>query len=417
VKPPVTTAAGPWATARRRFLRNVPATVALVYLTLNGLVAVIGYPLLPDDTTHANFQLVELPKQAPGTAVVYFNQPIYPQPAQPGWWDYYRHGRPDAFRPLVTASVQRTDRNTMTAAYIDLRGKGQALSVPEFLLPLDKLAAQSQAWRAESGRPYALTGNVLQYFGTDGATHAVDADSLMQAFLDNHVVRRTFLMGTDGAGRDLWSRLMLGARLTLGIGLMAVLVSLLLGVTLGALAGFFRGRVDAVIMWLVSVVWSVPTMLLAIALAFALGKGTWQLFLAIGISSWVEVARIVRGQIFRLREMQFVEAAKALGYSPVRTILRHVLPNTTGPLLIVATANFAAAVLLEAGLSFLGVGVMPPAPSWGSMIREGYTQVMFDSGAWLAIFPCLAMVLVVISLNLVGLGLRDALDPDYDRSK
>jgi ABC-type dipeptide/oligopeptide/nickel transport system permease subunit len=406
----------PWAAAKRRFRRNVPAVIALCYLLLNALVALIGYPLLADDTAHANFQLVELPKQPPMTAVVYFQQPIYPTPEQPGWLGYYLHGRVDAARPLVTQSVGRSDRKTMTAAYTDLRGQVQDLSIPEFLLPLDKLAPQSAAWRTETGRPFLLDGNALHYLGTDAQQHQVDADSLMDAFHEHHVVRRTFLMGTDSAGRDVWSRLLLGTRLTLGIGLMAVLVSLVLGVTFGSLAGFFRGWVDTVIMWFVSVVWSVPTMLLAIALAFALGKGTWQLFLAIGASSWVEVARIVRGQIFRLRELQFVEAAKALGYSPLRTILRHVLPNTMGPLLIVATANFAAAVLLEAGLSFLGVGVMPPAPSWGGMIREGYTQVMFDSGAWLAIFPCLAMVLVVISLNLVGLGLRDAFDPDYDRT-
>lgn len=397
-------------------MANFPAKIALVYLALNALVAIVGYPLLSDDTTHANFQLVELPKLAPMARYTYFLQPIHPQPAQPGWLGYYLHGRTDAYRPLVTRSVGRTDRKRMTADYTDLRGQAQQLSIPEFLLPLDKLAPQSAAWRTETGRPFGLQENDLDYIGTDGQRHRVDADSLMDAFHQHHVVDRTFLLGTDTAGRDLWSRLLLGTRLTLGIGLMAVLVSLVLGVTFGALAGFFRGWVDAGIMWFVSVVWSVPTMLLAIALAFALGKGTWQLFLAIGASSWVDVARIVRGQIFQLREMQFVEAAQALGYSPFRTIFRHVLPNATGPLLIVATANFASAVLLEAGLSFLGVGVMPPAPSWGGMIREGYTQVMFDSGAWLAIFPCVAMVLVVISLNLVGLGLRDAFDPDYDRA-
>jgi peptide/nickel transport system permease protein len=216
-------------------------------------------------------------------------------------------------------------------------------------------------------------------------------------------------MGTDGAGRDLLSRLILGSRVTLGVGFMAVLVSVLLGLVLGSLAGFFRGWVDQLVMGFTSVVWSIPTLLLAIALAFGLGKGTWQLFLAIGASSWVEVARIVRGQIFSIREMQYVEAAKALGYRPFRTIVRHVLPNVSGPLIIMAAANFAAAVLVESGLSFLGVGVQPPTPSWGGMIREGYTQVMFESGAWLAVFPGLAIVLVVISLNLVGFGLRDAL--------
>ena len=156
------------------------------------------------------------------------------------------------------------------------------------------------------------------------------------------------------------SRLLLGTRVSMGIGLMAVLVSLLLGVTLGALAGFFRGKVDQIIMWFVSVVWSIPTLLLAISLAFVMGKGTWQLFLAIGISSWVDVARLVRGQIFSIREMQFIEATNALGYQWPRTIFKHILPNVLSPLIIIASANFASAILMEAGLSFLGVGVQPP---------------------------------------------------------
>ena len=145
-----------------------------------------------------------------------------------------------------------------------------------------------------------------------------------------------------------------------------------------------------------------------------MGKGIQALFIAIGISTWVEVARIVRGQIFAVRELQYVEATRALGLKPFRVVLKHILPNIMSPVIIVAAANFASAILIEAGLSFLGVGVKPPMPSWGSMIYEGYTQIYFDSGLWLAIFPGLAIILVVISLNLVGFGLRDAFDPKYE---
>lgn len=398
-----------------RFKRNKLAMGALIYLGINVLVALAGYPLLPDDTQQANFQVAELPKQGPGTQVVMLLQPNYPVPAQRGWVGYLLHGRVDASRAIPIQRSPNVNAAELRAAYVDLRGNAQSLDLPSFLLPIDKFAEVTMGYKANYGRPYQLEGRSVYYMGKDSVAHVADVDSLIAAFRSEHVVERTFWLGTDGAGRDVLSRLMLGGRVTLGVGFMAMLLSLFLGILFGALAGFFRGWVDTVVMWFVSVVWSIPTLLLAIAIAFALGKGTWQLFLAIGASSWVEVARIVRGQIFSLREMQYVEAAKALGYRSFRTIVRHVLPNAMGPLIIIATANFASAVLLEAGLSFLGVGVQAPAPSWGGMIREGYAQVMFDSGMWLAIFPGLAMVLVVISLNLVGYGLRDAFDPNYDR--
>jgi peptide/nickel transport system permease protein len=328
----------------------------------------------------------------------------------PSLFAFLADGRPDRSTPIATHGVEvRGD----TIAYRDLNDDLQYLHLPELLLPIDKLGQQARAWRSSTGKPYllGLDGNVHYVAVSTEREQTVALADLQATFEEAHWVKGHFWLGSDASGRDVLSRLILGTRVSLGIGLMAVLVSLLLGVSLGALAGFFRGWVDRVIMWFVSVVWSIPTLLLAIALAFVLGKGTWQLFVVIGISSWVEVARLVRGQIFAIREQQYVEATQALGYRWPRVILRHILPNLLSPLIIVAAANFASAILMEAGLSFLGVGVQPPAPSWGSMIKDGYAQIMFDSGIWLAILPGLAMILVVISLNLVGFGLRDALDP------
>ncbi|MEL6651719.1 MAG: ABC transporter permease, partial [Bacteroidota bacterium] len=220
----------------------------------------------------------------------------------------------------------------------------------------------------------------------------------------------TYWLGTDNYGRDLLSRILLGTRVSLAIGLMAVMISLLIGIFLGTLAGYFGGWVDSLIMWLVSVMWSIPTLLLALAIVFVLEKGFWQLFLAIGVSMWVEVARIVRGQIMSVREQAFAEAANALGYTHNRIMFRHVLPNVLSPIIVVAVANFGSAVLIESGLSFLGIGVEVPIPSWGRMIYEGYTYIVFENGKWLAFFPGLALILLVVSINLIGIGLRDALD-------
>jgi peptide/nickel transport system permease protein len=156
-------------------------------------------------------------------------------------------------------------------------------------------------------------------------------------------------------------------------------------------------------------VWSIPTLLLVIAITFALGKGFWQVFVAVGLTMWVEVARVVRGQFLSLREKEFVEAAKALGFSSFRIITRHILPNVLGIVIVISAANFASAILIEAGLSFLGMGVQPPVPSWGSMIKENYGYIILDY-AYLAIIPGIAIMLLVLAFMLMGNALRDALD-------
>lgn len=413
--PDSNTGKSPWHYARRRFLRNIPAMAGLVWLIVCVIVAIFAYPLMPDSTHNGNFQVVELPKRPPGTSAALLLEPNYLEQKQPGAFRFALSGKPDRFRPIVVAGRESVRLNEDTLFYIDLRGLEQQILLPIFLLNLDKYAPEAVQWQQEGGKPYQLSSRQLKYVELGKGVQSTNLDDLKKQFWEDNFEERTFLLGTDGFGRDVLSRLILGTRVSMSVGLMAVLVSLVLGVSLGAVAGFFRGWVDTVVMWFVSVVWSIPTLLLAISISFALGEGLWQLFLAIGASTWVEVARIVRGQIFSVREMQYVEATKAMGFGSTRTILKHILPNILSPLIIIAAANFAAAILIEAGLSFLGVGIQAPAPSWGSMIKEGYTQIMFDSGAWLAIFPGIAIVLVVISLNLVGFGLRDALDPKYEK--
>lgn len=220
----------------------------------------------------------------------------------------------------------------------------------------------------------------------------------------------TFLAGTDRYGRDYLSRIFLGARVSLKVGFMAVFISLIVGLTLGLLAGYFKGLIDRVIMWLVNVIWSVPTLLIAIALMIAFSnKGLSQVVMAIGLTMWVELARIIRGQVMQIREMEYIQATRVLGISHFRTLIFHVLPNLTGPLVVVSASNFAAAILLEAGLSFLGLGVQPPVPSWGNMVKEHFMYIVFD-GAYLAIFPGIAILMLVMAFNLLGNGFRDAMD-------
>lgn len=229
-------------------------------------------------------------------------------------------------------------------------------------------------------------------------------------FVKAEINEKHYMLGTDRYGRDLLSRVLLGARVSMLVGFASVLISLLVGIMFGLIAGFYGGWVDKMVMWLVNVIWSLPTLLIAIAVMIAFGgKGFIQVFLAIGLTMWVELTRIVRGQVLQLREKEFIQAAQVLGMSNMRIMLRHILPNLVGPIIVVAASNFASAILLEAGLSFLGIGVQPPTPSWGNMVKEHYIYIVSD-GAYLAIIPGLAIMFLVMSFNILGNGFRDAMD-------
>lgn len=219
----------------------------------------------------------------------------------------------------------------------------------------------------------------------------------------------TYHLGSDRYGRDFLSRLMAGSAISLSVAGIAVAISLIIGLFLGAWAGFKGGRVDAVVSWFLQVVWTVPTLLMVLAITLAFGKGFWQVFVAIGLTMWVEVARIVRGQFMSLRELEYVQAAQALGLSDFRIMFRHMLPNALGPIIVVAAANFAAAILIEAGLSFLGVGARIPVPSWGNIVKEHYHLLTTDL-AWLAVFPGALIASLVLAFTWVGDGFRNAFD-------
>ena len=224
-----------------------------------------------------------------------------------------------------------------------------------------------------------------------------------------YIAEKHFLLGTDKYGRDLLSRMLIGIRISLAIGFVSVFISLIIGISMGAIAGYFGGKVDAFIMWVINVTWSIPTLLLVIAITLALGKGFWQVFIAVGLTMWVEVARVVRGQVMSVKQMQYVNAAKALGFNNFRIITKHILPNSMAPVIIISAANFAAAILIESGLSFLGIGAQPPMPSWGGIIKDHYSYIILGK-PYLAIIPGLAIMSLVTAFMLIGNALRDALD-------
>ncbi|MCK4570198.1 MAG: ABC transporter permease, partial [Bacteroidales bacterium] len=354
------------AHAWRQFKRNRLAFSALLFIIIVAMIAVLGYLITPDSSPMANSQHLELAKQKPGFSV----------------------------------TMLKVKRNQV-APHPNLLQRMLYGSFPEYQdIPIS-------AWEVKNGMMQVTEYTPVEV--EDKKVITFPFSDLAEEVPEDNIVKKTFLLGTDRYGRDLLSRLMIGARVSLSVGFISVFISLLIGISLGAIAGFFRGWLDNLIVWIINVVWSIPTLLLVIAITFALGKGFWQVFIAVGLTMWVEVARVVRGQILSIREKEFVEAGRALGFKNFRIIFRHVLPNIMGPVIVISAANFAAAILIEAGLSFLGIGVQPPTPSWGTMIKENYAYIILDA-AYLAILPGVAIMLMVLAFMIMGNGLRDALD-------
>ena len=276
------------------------------------------------------------------------------------------------------------------------RSEPTALIGAAWILLWTVIATTSTLWRPDP-TPYANDQHLEWSMLEPGASVILDADGIAENTLSN----QTFWLGTDRFGRDYLSRVVAGSGLSLSVGLVAVLLSLLIGIPLGAYAGYLGGAFDAAVSWLLQVVWSIPTLLLVLALTLAFGKGFEQVFLAIGLSMWVEVARVVRGQVIALRNVEWVEAGRVLGLSTPRIVFLHILPNLTGPIAVIASANFAAAILIEAGLSFMGVGAQIPMPSWGNLIRDHYGAIL-TGHAHLALIPGACIVSLVLAFNALS---------------
>jgi len=347
--------------AFKKFKKNKLGLISLWFVILCGFVAIFAYQLAPDNSTNANQMHLEINTKPPGFKVLMLRLPLNKKSNKKGFSKFF-------------FGSNKNDTEIPIENYQITANRLKIINYPKSL-------------------------NKTQFFKS----------SIFKGNPKTYIKFKTFILGTDRYGRDLLSRLLIGTRISFFIGFIAVFISLVIGISIGAIAGFFGGKIDAFFMWLINVTWSIPTLLLVIAITLALGKGFWQVFIAVGLTMWVEVARVVRGQVMSAKQHQYVEAAKALGYSNFRIIFRHILPNILAPIIVISAINFAAAILIESGLSFLGIGAQPPTPSWGAMIKDHYNYIILGK-AYLALIPGIAIMLLVTAFMLIGNALRDALD-------
>lgn len=385
----------------RRFFKNNLALASVGFIFIAVFIAVFGYLITPDSTPNANKQSLEITTKKPGFRVNVLKVTKNEINNSGNFFTRMLHGKKSKFTEKPFSSYYFKDDKIIITEFSEEKISDEKYYTYDIIDVCYALPYKEVDLSRDS--------KTLLFNDIDGVRHEISIDDLQQEIINNHIVSRTFLLGTDRFGRDMLSRLLIGTRVSLSVGFISVFISLVIGIFLGSMGGFFRGRIDDLIVWFINVIWSIPTLLLVIAITFALGKGFWQVFVAVGLTMWVEVARVLRGQILSVREKEFVEAGRALGFSSFRIITRHILPNVLSPVIVISAANFASAILIEAGLSFLGIGVQPPMPSWGSMIKENYAYIILDS-AYLAILPGIAIVLMVLAFMLIGNALRDALD-------
>jgi oligopeptide transport system permease protein len=354
-----------WADARARLWANKAAVASLFFLVFMAVISIVGPMLSPHDFSRVYPEYVRVPASLSA---------------------YPKAGEIDVALPRIAARIRAT---------------------------VEAHEVRGNAIRVLLVSPRPIDERNLAFFERSDLFEAARvierAEEGRRLLVEAPIEWRYFFFGTDGNGRDLFTRTLIAGRVSLAIGLLATGVALLLGVTYGAIAGYVGGRVDAVMMRIVDILYSLPFIFFVILLVVFFGRNFVLMFLAVGAIEWLDMARIVRGQTLSIKRQEYVQAADALGVAPSGILRRHVIPNTLGPVVVYMTLLVPKVILLESFLSFLGLGVQEPMTSWGVLINDGARSI--QSATWLLIFPAAFLTSTLFALNFLGDGLRDALDP------
>lgn len=370
-----------------RFIADTGAMFGAVTLFYAFIIFITAHLIAPDPTPNAGFQINEIAFKSPGFHITVLKVPLEIQHKRTGFFKWLISGKELSYRLIPIKNYWMQNDSLLVERYLGDGIAGDTLHFP--------------------------VQQIISDFNASDKLHQIEKNAISNKY---------FLFGTDDLGRDYFSRMLLGVRVSLAVGCIAVFIALLIGIPIGAAAGFFKKEppeinilkrkflfpVDNFLMWTMSVIWAIPALLLVFPIVFAFGQQFYTIFIAVGLTMWVDIARLVRGQVMQVREMEYITATKNFGYSNFRTVFLHILPNIVGPVIVITAANFAYAILTEAGLSFLGIGVQPPTPSWGLMISKYKDNLITDP--YLALIPGTAITLLVLAFFMIGNGLRDALD-------
>lgn len=397
-----------WNDAWRKLKKNTPAMIGLSVIAISIMITFLGANIRPDDTPDSNEQVAPISKLRPGYVVNHLlirkNEEV---PSSNFFLKLFSGGEEHEYKKYPYLSYEFDGNSIILEEFIDTtraynyEASYDSKALPEVLYALDI---------TKDIKFKEVGDDKIEIYLLDGSTITKTIPEMQKEIKEKNLIKTRYLLGTDRYGRDLLSRLMAGTRISLSVGFISVLISLFIGVVLGAIAGFYRGWVDEAIMFLINVIWSIPALLLIISITLIFGKGFTSVFIGVGLVMWVDLARLVRGQVLSIREKEYIEAGKALGFKDSRIIFKHVFPNIIGPVIVQSANNFVAAILIEAGLSWLGIGTQIPEPSWGNIVTAHQGFINDPELSFLAILPGLCIVILVFAFMLFGNGLRDAFD-------